>query len=648
MSKRVRGARHGARRTQRDGSGVSEWPRGWMFAACVAVAALTLVVYLPVRRFDFVNWDDPSYLTSNPHVQLGLTWANVAWAITTAHTPYWHPVTWLSHMLDVTLFGMNPGAQHVTNLVLHLANTLLVFYVLRRMTGAAGPALFVAAVFGVHPLHVESVAWLAERKDVLSAFFLLSTVAAYVRYVDRPSAGRYALVAVTYALALMSKPMVVTLPAILVLLDFWPLQRVRAGAVRGLVTEKLPLAALAVATGLATLIVQQRVGAVAALSALPVRVRLANAIVSGVAYVSTAIWPTRLAPFYPLRLHPAWLVAVDAAILVLATAFAWRVRNRHPYVLTGWLWYLVTIAPVAGLIQAGQQGSADRFMYIPLIGLLIIAAWSVANTRLTAAAAKWGLSVAVVLAFAAAARVQVSSWANSTALWEHAIAVTRPNGVAYEKLGDAVRERGDLDRAATLYRTALDLTAATDVGDRAITLNSLGLVLIDQGKLEDASRSFGEAVRLNPGFAEAQNNCGNALASGGRYRDAIDHYEVALKLDPRLTDAHVGLAAALVSTGQPTQAIAHYRQALQSEPSLAEARSGLGAALTLLGQDSEATTELTEALRLRPDLPSAHVNLAIVLVRQGRTADARQHLETALAINPDYQPARRALKQLKF
>jgi tetratricopeptide (TPR) repeat protein len=647
VSKRVRDRRQRPPRSQRDDSDGAEWSRRWLATACFAVAALTLIVYLPVRRFDFVNWDDPSYLTGNPHVQQGLTWANVVWAITTAHTPYWHPMTWLSHMLDVTVFGMDPGAHHVTNLILHLANTLLVFYLLRRMTAAARPALFVAAVFGVHPLHVESVAWLAERKDVLSAFFLLLTIAAYLRYVQRPSPSQYGLVAAGYALALMSKPMVVTLPVVLLLLDFWPLHRLRRGSAGFLVVEKLPLFALAAATAVATVVVQQHVGAVAALSALPVRVRLANATVSGVAYIGKAIWPTHLAAFYPLRLHAAWLVAAAAALLASATWLAWRLRTSHPYVLTGWLWYLVTIAPVAGLIQAGQQGLADRFMYIPLIGLLIIAAWGISTVRL-AAAPKWIAAIAVVLACAAAARVQVYAWANSTTLWEHAIAATPPNSIAYEKLGDAVRERGDVARAEKLYRTALGITAPTDVGDRAITLNSLGLVLFDQGKLEDASRSFSEAVRLNPGFAEAQNNCANALAGEGRYREAIEHYTAALRLDPLFTDAHVGLAAALISTGQPAAAVAHYRQALQAEPSLGEARSGLGAALTLLGQDSAAMTELTEALRLRPDLPSAHLNLAILLARQGRREEARQHLEAALAVNPDYEPARRALQQLKF
>lgn len=611
----------------------------------MALTGLTLFVYLPVRHFAFVNWDDPSYLTDNAQVQAGLSWPNVLWALTTTHSPYWHPLTWLSHMLDVTLFGMDPGAHHVTSLVLHALNTVLVFLVLRRMTGAAGPSAFVAAIFGVHPLHVESVAWLAERKDVLSTCFLLLTIGAYLRYVDRPTAPRYALIIACYALALMSKPMVVTLPLVLLLLDAWPLARFRSESAGRLVTEKLPLFAMAAATAVATVIVQRRVGAVAALSALPLRPRLANAIVSGVEYVWKAIWPAHLAPFYPLQLHPAWMVVAAGIMLVAATLLAWRARTRYPFIFVGWSWYLATIAPVTGLIQAGQQGIADRFMYVPLVGLSIIVAWSAARVR--APAIRWSAAAAVVLALAVAARAQVWSWSDSTALWEHAISVTFPNSVSYEKLGDALRERGDLDDAQGRYQTALQLTQAGDVGERAIILNSLGLTLIDRGKLDEASRAFIEAVRLNPAFAEAQTNAANTLAGEGQYAEAIQRYRAALELAPTMTDAHVGLAAALVSFGKPADAVPHYRQALAADPSLAQAHSGLGGALTLLGDDAQAMSELTRALALRPDLPSAHVNMAVLLVHQGRTTEARQHLETALQIDPGYEPARRALAQLR-
>ena len=617
-----------------------------ILGACAALAALTWIVYLPVRHFAFVNWDDPSYLTDNAYVQAGLTWPNVVWALTTTHSPYWHPLTWISHMLDVTLFGMDPGAHHVTSLVLHVVNTVLVFLLLRRMTGAAGPSAFVAAVFGVHPLHVESVAWLAERKDVLSTCFLLMTIGAYIRYADKPTAARYAGILVCYALALMSKPMVVTLPVVLLLLDVWPLRRFSARTSRSLVIEKLPLFALAAATAIATVIVQQRVGAVAALSALPARTRIANAIVSGITYVWKSIWPAHLAAFYPLQLHSGWTVATAAAALIATTFLAWRARARYPFIFVGWFWYLATIAPVTGLIQAGQQGIADRFMYVPLIGLSLIVAWSAARAQV-AEAIKWAAAGVLVLALAATARAQVASWADSAALWEHAVAVTPPNSVTYQKLGDALRDRGDLEGARRGYEAALGLTRPGDIGERAIIQNGLGLVLVDEGNLAAASSAFGEAVRLNPAFAEAQNNAANTLAGQGRYAEAIARYEAALALAPGMTDAQVGLAAALLSTGRPAEAVPHYRQALAADPSLAQAHSGLGGALTLLGDDRQAMTELTRALELKPDLPSAHVNLAVLLARQGRTAEARQHLVTALQIDPAYEPARRALAQLR-
>ena len=333
-----------------------------------ALIALTLVTYAGVQQFDFVNWDDSTYLTENTNVQAGLTWANAWWALTTSHSPYWHPLTWLSHMLDVSLYGMNPGPQHVTSLVIHLASTLLLFAVLRRMTRDTWPSAFVAAVFAVHPLHVESVAWLAERKDVLSSFFLLLTIWMYGSYVARPDWRRYTGVVFVYALALMSKPMVVTLPFALLLLDVWPLRRIdlaspSAGTAGRLFLEKVPLIVLALVTSVATFIVQKEVGAVAGLSVLSLPLRIENALIGYVMYVWKTVWPSNLAAFYPLRDIPWWQAAGAAAVLAAVTAAAVRVRRRHPYVLVGWLWYLVTVAPVIGLMQAGEQARADRFMY---------------------------------------------------------------------------------------------------------------------------------------------------------------------------------------------------------------------------------------------------------------------------------------------
>jgi tetratricopeptide (TPR) repeat protein len=659
-------------------------------AIAVLLVALTLFVYLQVRHFDFVNWDDPSYLTENANVEAGLDWSNVRWALTTTHSPYWHPLTWLSHMLDVTMYGMDPGWHHVTSLILHIASTLLLFTTLTRMTRSPGSSAFVAAIFAAHPLHVESVAWLAERKDVLSTFFLFVTIWMYVRYVERPSTRRYAAVVAAYALALMAKPMVVTLPFVLLLLDVWPLARVPArhglthrtespartrnagskdpayigskgpasigpkgpasiGWSRAIV-EKLPLLVLALATSVATLIVQKQVGAVASLAALPLGARVVNALVGYLAYVWKTIWPTHLAAFYPFRTYPTWEVALAAALIVTITIVATVYRKRWPYVFVGWLWYVVTVAPVVGLMQAGEQAMADRFMYVPMVGLLIIVAWggrallARAGLRTRAIGA---IAVALVAACAVAARAQAAYWADSLTLWQHAARVTDANYVAVEKIGEALRDRGQFDEAAANYEQALRLAPANSPIYVAAIQNSLGLVRIRQGRLDEAESHLAAAVRLNPAFAEAQNNYGNALAAQGKYDDAIAHYRAALAVAPAFTEALVGLGGSLVREGRPDDAAVQYREALRLDPQLPQAHNGLGSAFSLQHRDDEAMAEFTRALELKPDLPSAHLNIAIVLLRRNDVAGARRHLDTALAIDPAYEPARNVLARIR-
>jgi tetratricopeptide (TPR) repeat protein len=606
-----------------------------------------------MQRFDFVNWDDPTYLTENANVQAGLSLSNVWWALTTGHSPYWHPLTWLSHMSDVTLYGMDPGMHHVTNLVIHIASTLLLFIVLRRMTKEEGPSAFVAALFAVHPLHVESVAWLAERKDVLSSFFLLVTIWAYVRYVERSTWQRYLLVVGAYILALMSKPMVVTLPFALVLLDVWPLRRIRIAEPGGpsyakSLLDKLPLLALALATSVATFIVQKQVGAVAGLSVLPLPLRIKNALVGYVAYLGATVWPGHLAAFYPLRDIAAWEVIAAAATLVVLTALAWRLRRTQPYVLVGWLWYVVTVAPVIGLMQAGEQARADRFMYIPIVGLLVIAAWGgrdlVRRASMPPRSAVAMASV-VVAVMAWVARAQAATWSDSVTLWQHAARVTDGNYIAYENMAQAQRERGELTQAEANYRTALTLAPAHSPGYEATIHNSLGMVLDREGKVDEAREHFTDAVRLSPAFAEGQINLANTLAASGAVADAIPHFQAAIVLKPELTEPQVGLGAALLRENKPSEAIPHYREALRLDPKLAEAHNGLGGALAMEGKSDEAMTEYQEALRLKP-LPSAHLNVALLLIKKGDVTQARRHLETALSIDASYEPARQALSYL--
>ena len=609
---------------------------------------LNIVVFASVRHFQLVNWDDSTYLSENPTVLGGLSWSSAWWALTTGHSPYWHPMTWLSHLLDVTLFGTDAGAYHVTNLVLHIANTLLVFELFRRMTGAAGRSAFVAAIFAVHPLHVESVAWIAERKDVLSTFFWVLTVLAYIAYVRRPAAPRYLAMLVLYALALMSKPMVVTLPVVLLLLDTWPLRRDTPWP--RLALEKAPLFVLALATSVATVIVQNRVGAMAALDALPWRLRAADATAGYVAYLWKTVWPTHLAAFYPLFAISPWRVAGAALALSAVTVAVTCNRARFPYLFVGWFWYVITIAPVIGFLQAGEQGMADRFMYVPMIGLLLMVAWGVPDlaTGLTPRGSRLipAGAVALVAASAIAARAQVAHWSDSVSLWEHATRATPESYVAYENLGQALRERGRLEEARASYQKALEHAPARAPGYLAVIHNSLGMVLTREGKTAEALDRFAAAARLNPGFAEAHGNLANALAAEGRLADAIEHYREAVRLKPEYTEPRVGLGSALLRQGDAAAAISAYREALRLDPDLAQAHNGLGAALAMEGHDEEAMAQYTDALRLKPDLPTAHLNVAGLLIRKGDVAQARRHLETALSIDPGYLPAQQALRAI--
>jgi tetratricopeptide (TPR) repeat protein len=610
---------------------------------------LNVFVYASVRHFQLVNWDDPTYVTENPTVLGGLSWSSAWWALTTGHSPYWQPITWLSHLLDVTLFGTDAGAYHVTNLVLHIANTLLVFEAFRRMTADIGPSAFVAAIFAVHPLHVESVAWIAERKDVLSTFFWVLSILAYAAYVRRPAWPRYVVLLVLYALALMSKPMVATLPVVLLLLDIWPLRRAGPGTWSRAIAEKAPLLALALATSAATVIIQYRVGAMAGLDALPWHLRAANATIGYVAYLWKTIWPTHLAAFYPLFAISPARVAAAAAALVAVTAAVVALRARYPYLLVGWLWYILTVAPVIGLLQAGEQGMADRFMYVPMIGILIMVAWGVRDLAEGLRKSSWlmaAAAAAVVIACAVTARAQAAHWEDSVTLWRHATRVTPDSYIAHENLGQALRELGQLDEATASYDRALVHAPGGSPGYVAVIQNSLGMVLTRAGKPDEALGHFATAARLNPGFAEAQSNLGNALAATGRLPEAIDHYREAVRLKPDYTEPRVGLGSALLSQGLAADAIPHYREALRLDPELAQAHNGLGAALSMQGHDEDAMAEYTEALRLKPDLPTAHLNVALLLMKKGDVAHARRHLEEALTIDPGYAPARRALRAI--
>jgi hypothetical protein len=517
-----------------------------------ALAALILVIYAPVRHYGFVDLDDPQYVSENPYIANGFTWTAVKWAFTSIHASYWLPLIWLSHMLDVQLYGLNAGGHHITNVLLHIADTILLFALLHRTTGATGRSAFVAGLFAVHPLHVESVVWLTERKDVLSTLFLLLTIWTYVDYTRQPSRKRYVLALAFFVLGLMSKAMLVTLPLMLLLLDVWPLGRFsvtewrlssdRRSTLYRLVREKLPFLALALVAAVVTYLTQQLTGAVASTSQVSIVFRLENAIVSYAMYIVKMFWPSGLALFYPhpLALSPL-LVAGSLLGLIATTVLVVRAAPRYPYLAVGWLWYLGSLVPVIGIIQAGDQARADRFTYVPLIGLFIMIAWGtrdvidrdvIGRDVIGRSRVLQAVAVLALLLSSAVARVQVGHWRTNTDLWEHALRVADESYVAHTNLGLAVYAQGKTDQAIAEFRAALRLRP-----DFAEAHNDLGVALANRGDTDGAIQSFLNALRAKPTQAPSHYNAAVLLAAKGDTAAAVSHLQSALQLDPDYVDA---------------------------------------------------------------------------------------------------------------
>jgi tetratricopeptide (TPR) repeat protein len=540
----------------------------------LALIALNLAIYARSWSYGFVTWDDPQYITENPNLAGGLTPASAWWALTTFYKFYWHPLTWLSYLADFELFGYDASGYHAVNVLLHIASTSVLFIALYRMTGAMWRSAFVASMFAVHPLHVESVAWVSERKDVLSTLFWVLTMWAYVRYASRPSFARYTTVAALFAAGLMAKPMLVTLPFALLLLDAWPLGRLRhRAALLPLIREKLPLFALSAAAGIVTFVAQRGEGAVATLDTLPLTMRLENAVVSMVTYLVKTVWPADLAAFYPFLPVPAWKWAAAAAAIVGISAAVYRFARPCPYLPVGWLWYLGTLAPVIGLVQAGGQAMADRFTYIPHIGLFVMVAWGVPEI-----AARWGISkttlaVAAGLAIAActigAAR-QAEYWRDSVALWQRTLQVTVMNYRAHNNLGVELRNQRRGAEAIAHFEEALRIRP-----DFAEGHSNLGGALAEQGKLDEAIEHYREALRIDPGYGDAHNNLGVAYANQGRTDDAIREFLESLRINPNQANAHSNIAVMYETKGQIPEAIEHFRGALRLNPRQQEARRSL-------------------------------------------------------------------------
>lgn len=551
----------------------------------IGLIATVFLAYSPVLRFGFVRFDDPTYVTENPHVLAGLTWPNIQWAFTTGYGANWHPLTWMSHMLDVQLYGLAGGAHHAVNVLFHAGSTALLFGALLRMTGAFWRSAFVAAAFALHPIHVESVAWVAERKDVLSAFFWMATLWAYVSYVRSPRVRTYVAVLVLFALGLMAKPMVVTLPFALLLLDLWPLKRLELGkgwrrTAGSLLREKLLLFALSAFSSVITFVVQQRGGTVASSAKLPLAGRIANAIVSYVAYFGKTVWPLHLAAYYPYPpTQPVGLVWASAGIVIAASVVAiWQLR-RHPYVFVGWFWYLGTLIPAIGIVQVGTQAMADRYTYIPLIGIFIVIAWGLPD--LFRARDAWRVPIAVVAtsvlaACAIATRMQVRYWESSMTLWKHALSVTTDNYAAHTYYGNALATQGDVAGAIAHYDEALRIRP-----DYPEAHNNLGPALAQSGRLDEAIAHFKEAIRLRPNYADAYSNLGVALATQSKFSEAIAAYDEALRLEPENARARSNLGLALQASGHAADAVRELELALQLNPSDAQARNAL---ISLQGQ----------------------------------------------------------------
>lgn len=656
----------------------------------LVLIASTLAVYWQVQNHEFVSFDDSEYITENNPVKAGLTRDSIIWAFKTSYAGNWHPLTWLSHMLDCHLYGLDPKRHHLTNVFLHIANTLLLLFILLRTTGAFWRSTFVAALFALHPLHVESVAWAAERKDVLSALFWMLSIGAYVRYSERPGVGRYLAALLFFVLGLMSKPMVITLPFVLLLMDYWPLGRLgfeqsgetdnpklnkrskpipARSIVLRLVLEKAPFVALATVSSFVTFMVQQSGGAVKSLEMLPLKIRIVNALVSYINYIWKMLWPHHMAVFYP---HPhstlaIWKGVLSGGILLFISAAVIRMIRRAPYLTIGWFWYLGTLVPVIGIVQIGAQAMADRYTYISLIGLFVMIAWGIPDMM-----PKWRYRQRAYAVFAGVVMVilamvswfQVRHWRNSITLFEHAVNVTENNHVAHNNLGHALDSMGKSEEAIMHYNKALKIWPGY-----AQAHNNLGHVLQKYRKYDESIDHYNEALRLNPEYALAHNNLGTALVGKGKNKEAIPHFSKALDISPHDEKAHNNLGNALSNLGMNKEAVFHYSEALRINPEYALAYNNLGVVLTRLGilkgavrcfaaalriypddagvhnnlgaalgrqgKHQKAVKQYQEALRLKPDYAQAHNNLGIELTRQGRHREAMMHFTEALRINPN-------------
>ena len=632
----------------------------WIY---IFFAATTLIAFWQVNHCDFINYDDPSYVTENVHIRHGITTEAIRWAFTTGYAGNWHPVTWISHMLDVELFGLKPRWHHLTNLLFHIANTLLLFFVFHRMTKATWQSAFVAALFALHPLHVESVAWVAERKDVLSTFFWMLTMGAYIHYVEHPRFRSYLAVITFLALGLMAKPMLVTLPFVLLLLDYWPLRRLQgagsgkrgAGSenentslaaeplfankrkgkssrkhsvqaivqdakpadrkyqwtlVRPLLIEKVPFFALAALSSIATFVFQQKAGAIASFEGIAPGVRIANAFVSYIIYIRKMIWPDDLAVFYP---HPGslpfWQVLGAVLLLTAVTVIVILEAKRFPYLATGWLWFAGTLVPVIGIVQVGSQALADRYTYVPLIGLFIMAAWGVPELLKNWRHRKEVLAAMSALIFTCLlilTYTQAGYWRTSLELYDHALKVTTNNDTIHNNRGDAYCRLGNLRQAIPDFDKAVEINPqyADAYYNRGVTYGKLG-------SHRQAIEDFDRAIEAGPERPEPYYNRGFAYGELGDFRKAIENYGRAIEINSENAEAYNSRGVAYGKLGDQRQAISDYDRAIETNPGFAKAFNNRGFAYDSLGNHKQAIEDYNRAIEINPDSVKAYYNRAV-------------------------------------
>ena len=614
-------------RLMKDNNATNILNKKYFYIICLFLVVATLAVYWQVLDNDFVIFDDDVYVTENAHVHKGVTFDGLTWAFTSSHSSNWHPLTWISHMIDCQLYGLNPRGHHITSLLFHVANTLLLLLILLRMTGALWQSSFVAALFAIHPLHVESVAWVAERKDVLSTFFMMLTLWAYILYIKKREVKRYLLVVLFFILGLMSKPMLVTLPFILLLLDFWPLGRLSLShdtrnVVTGqqtnekmdifrLVLEKVPLLTLAVVSSVATFIVQERGGAMELLKSYSLQTRIINAFVAYIEYIVNMVWPVELVVLYP---HPGnslplWKGVVAGLALVLITILVIRKARKIPYLAVGWLWYVVTLIPVIGIVQVGSQAMSDRYTYITLIGLFVIISWGTKDLL-----SKWlhrkiwlcTLAAIILPVLIVLTWKQVQYWENSNTLFKHTLKHTSNNFLIHNNQGIVLREQGRTEEAIKHY-----LQAMRSNPDYALAHYNLSNAYAEQGKDKKVIEACKQAIRIKPDYADAHYNLGVAYGGSGKYKEAIEAFKQVIRIDPDYLQAHYNLGGVFAGLGKYRDAIEAFQQVIRIDPDYALVRNNLGIAYGALGKYKEAAEAFQQAIRIDPDDADAYLSLGI-------------------------------------